>query len=857
MKKMRVLLVAALLLAMCAFSIAVSASEDIGMTFTAEDYYFTAKNITTFPKTYEATVCFPKDMSTSATSVIFGNSGDSSINVTSFQVTKDGYPQIYIKDVNHPDQTLGVPFSNVSLFTGEKTHVAITVDNGNYKCYINGELVQTIPGVAYSWYPLEIDSPMYLGGDIRDGNTLYFKGTIYDVAIFDEVRTADEIALDYACLDYTDESLMAAYDVEAISDGTMPLFIEDKSANGINLVTSSGGLDFTADQYYVSKNNLTVFPKTYEATIYFPEDMESSTAGVIFGNAGDASINCTSFQVFANGHPGFYIRGIGGDETLGVAFSDVNVYNGKKTHLAITVGNGSYKCYVDGVLAQTINGAAFSNFSVDMNSTMFIAGDFRDGNTQYFKGIVYDIAIFDDIRTADEIEADFQGVAYTDESLIAAYELGYDKNGRRPSVLSDKSTNRFDFDLETPWIYEKEAVTDYDYSMAVVGDIQTITYYYPDKLHHIFDWICDNAGEKKMSHAFVLGDITDKDLDSEYELAKPLIQQMDEVVPYTLVRGNHDSKEQYNKYFTYDEFENVNGGSYDGTMLNTYQFFNVGDTKFMSLALDIGAGDDVLAWASEVIEENPDTNVIVSTHIYMNSDGSLMTEGVEMNPVTWYGGEKYADETWTDFLSQHENIVLVLCGHISTDTIVVRQDKGVNGNTVTQILVDPQKTDKTIGACGLVAMLYFKNDGKTVEVEYYSTVNEAYFLEENQFTFEIDLVDTEEETPEQDEVSIESITLLDASYNEIDFIPDSAFYAQVALTNNTYSGFVTVIVTTYDADGRMLGTDFLYADPDKEKTVTFGTQISNSDGKVAKIKAMAVSNLKSLKVLTESVEITK
>ncbi len=855
MKKTRILLALVLLMTLCVFSTFAGALDTGGMTFTADEYYLTSKNITTFPKTYEATVCFPKDMTASVTSVIFGNSGDSSINFTSFQVTKDGYPQIYIKDVNHPEQTLGVPFSNVSLFTGEKTHVAITVDNGKYKCYINGELVQEIPGAAYSWYPLELDSPMYLGGDVREGNTLYFKGTIYDVAIFDKVRTASEIASDYAGLDYTDESLMAAYDVSETE--SEELIIEDKSANGIDLVTSSGGLDFTADQYYISQDKFTVFPKTYEATIYFPEDMTSSTAGVIFGNAGDSSINCTSFQIFNNGHPGFYIRGIGGSQNLGVEFAEVNVYNGKKTHLAVTVENGSYKCYVDGVLAQTINGAAFSDFSVDMDSQMFIAGDFRDGNIQYFKGIVYDVALYSDVRTASEIAADYQDMTYTDENLIAAYDLSYDKDGRRPQELSDKSANGLDFDLKTPWIYEKEAVTNYDYSMAVIGDIQTITYYYPNKLHYIFDWVVDNAEEKKMSHAFVLGDITDKDLDSEYELAKPLIQQMDQVLPYTLIRGNHDSKEQYNKYFTYDEFGNVNGGSYDGTMLNTYQFFNVGDTKFMSLALDIGAGDDVLAWASEVIEENPDTNVIVSTHIYMNDDGSLMTKDVEMNPVDWYGGENYADETWDEFLSQHENIVLVLCGHISTDRITVRQDKGVNGNTVTQILVDPQQTDKTIGACGLVAMLYFKDDGKTVEVEYYSTVNDAYFLPENQFTFEIDLVGQQEETPEEDAVTINGITLLDTSYNEIPEIPDTAFYAQVSLTNNTHTGFVNIIITSYDADGRMLDAEFLYADPDEGKTVTFGTQISNSDGKVAKIKAMALSSLKTFNVLTKSAEITK
>ena len=824
--------------------------ETSGLSFTAGNYYTTSKNVTSFPKTFEATVYMPVDTETSVNGVIFGNSGDAAVNCAAFHVTPSGHPGFYLRGIG-TSESLGVEFGDVNLYNGEKTHIAVTIANGVYKCYVNGVHAQTVNGAAFADFSLNIESPMILGGDLRIGNGQYFRGKVFDIALFDDVRTADEIAADYILVDNNDANLIAAYNTDISKDSTHPLVISDMSENNNTLVSSGGGLDFTADQYYVSQNNLTVFPKTYEATIYFPEDMTTSNAGVIFGNSGDTSVNCTSFQIFADGHPGFYIRGIDGEQSLGVKFSDVSVYNGKKTHLAVTVGNGVYKCYVDGVLAQTVHGGAFPAFNVEFDSKVFIGSDFTDGNVQYFRGNAYDLALFSDIRTAEEIASDFAGVDTDTDGLIGAYDLSYDNNARRPASLSNKSTNGFDFDLLTPWIYEKDPVTDYDYSMAVIGDIQTLTYYYPDKLHHVFDWVTENAEEKKTAHAFVLGDITDKDLDSEYELAKPLIQQMDSAFPYTLIRGNHDSKAQYNKYFTYEEFGTQNGGSYDGTMLNTYQFFEVGDTKFMSLALDIGAGDAVLDWASEVIDANPDTNVIVSTHIYMNSDGSLMTEGVEMNPVTWYGGEKYADETWNDFLSQHENIVLVLCGHISTDEIVVRQDEGVHGNVVTQMLVDPQATDKTVGACGLVAMLYFKNDGKTVEVEYYSTVNEAYFLEENQFTFEIDLVG------EIDKVTMGEIALLDASKNEIEEIPDTSFYAKVPVTNNSFDGEISVVIASYDADGRMLDTDFLCADPDKGQTFSFGAQINNKDGKVAKVKAFAFSDIFGFSPLCESKETVK
>lgn len=94
---------------------------------------------------------------------------------------------------------------------------------------------------------------------------------------------------------------------------------------------------------------------------------------------------------------------------------------------------------------------------------------------------------------------------------------------------------------------------------------------------------------------------------------------------------------------------------------------------------------------------------------------------------------------WDKLIKKHENIVLVLSGHDPCDYVVAAQDKGVNGNVVTQLLVDPQGVDKAQGGVGMVTMLYFSADGKTVQVETYSTDKKAYFLEENQFTLTLDL----------------------------------------------------------------------------------------------------------------------
>ena len=117
------------------------------------------------------------------------------------------------------------------------------------------------------------------------------------------------------------------------------------------------------------------------------------------------------------------------------------------------------------------------------------------------------------------------------------------------------------------------------------------------------------------------------------------------------------------------------------------------------------------------------------------------------------------DHMWDKLISKYENIVLVLSGHDPCDRIVTTQTKGVGGNTVTQMLIDPQGLDDEVrGGTGMVAMLYFSEDGSQVQVEYISTVKNAYFLEENQFSVTLDTVKASAETPTDTETPTEEPT---------------------------------------------------------------------------------------------------
>ena len=305
----------------------------------------------------------------------------------------------------------------------------------------------------------------------------------------------------------------------------------------------------------------------------------------------------------------------------------------------------------------------------------------------------------------------------------------------------------------TPWVGAEEGAYtgDYAFSLAIVGDTQTMCYNGAkgsSAMPAMYQWIVDNVESKNIQYVIGLGDITEKGEDwghknndteaetlvgdAEWAYAKEAISKMNGVVPYTLVRGSgHDGLKRFNDWFSdYTPYtQNIAGYMTEGNIGNVYHTFEANGTKYLLLCLDFGTKDPALAWASEIIEAHSDHKVIVTTHAYMEKDGSLLETGEAYCPSQSYydPANNDGDDLWEKLIRKHENIFLVLCGHMTCDSVVVTQVQGDAGNTVTQMLIDPQGIDKDIpGGFGMVAMLYFKENGTDVAVEYYSTARDKY-----------------------------------------------------------------------------------------------------------------------------------
>jgi len=107
------------------------------------------------------------------------------------------------------------------------------------------------------------------------------------------------------------------------------------------------------------------------------------------------------------------------------------------------------------------------------------------------------------------------------------------------------------------------------------------------------------------------------------------------------------------------------------------------------------------------------------------------------------------------------------------------------------------------------------------------------------------------------EYRINSITLKDESYRVMTEIPADGFYAEVSVTNLSSTSTDTLVLAAYDENGKMVGTWFLYANPQIDQTFVLGVYIENDDGEIATLKAFMLPMLGSLQPLANTVKIGK
>ncbi|MBE6589765.1 MAG: hypothetical protein E7643_06260 [Ruminococcaceae bacterium] len=543
---------------------------------------------------------------------------------------------------------------------------------------------------------------------------------------------------------------------------SVPVFAEENAKAS----PFAEGLGFTALGSHPVVKAYRALPRTVEVLLYVPTDLDDRV-GVILGNRLTESKDAyLTLEVYEEGVPRITYMDVWGIR-YDFCFMNTDVRSDGWVHLSLVhdAEKGEARCYVDGRLSEAVNtdvtDKPFSACHADAaKNPFFVGGDGTEQNANYFKGAIKSLAVFDCVRSDTEIAADAaNGVSAEDKALLALYDmtglLEYED-------IPDLSVNRAHATCLQEWFDESlGAYTgDYDFSLAVVGDTQNLVWReaegqqkYLGATAGLYSWIVDHVESKKIQYVLGLGDIVDNDFDSEWELAKNAIIQMDGVVPYSLIRGHgHDTVTKFNRYFAEHTpfIENIGGTFKEGSVANTWQTFSFGGEDYLIFGFDFGAPDDVLAWADEVVAAHPDHRIIVTTHAYLDKDATTLDRGEISNATVYADDVKYnedpdkyvpdgrdstakfndGDTIWQKFASKHKNVFMVISGHVIVEDVIINQREGVHGNTVTEILIDAQGMDDAYetyeSGVGMVSMFYFDLDRRQVAIEYYSTVKNAY-----------------------------------------------------------------------------------------------------------------------------------
>ena len=178
---------------------------------------------------------------------------------------------------------------------------------------------------------------------------------------------------------------------------------------------------------------------------------------------------------------------------------------------------------------------------------------------------------------------------------------------------------------------------------------------------------------------------------------------------------------------------------------NSAQVFEAGGYRFLHLALEMAADDEVVAWAQGVIDVHPGRPTIISTHDYLDARGQRRANPIIDLDRVDPDHHNSADELFEKLISPNDQVFLVLCGHQHGQAR--RVDSNQAGHAVHQILADYQDREQSAIDAGLVPaqtrrgpvgigdgwfrLMEFdlSNAIPTVAVRTYSTHYETYSME--------------------------------------------------------------------------------------------------------------------------------
>jgi hypothetical protein len=273
------------------------------------------------------------------------------------------------------------------------------------------------------------------------------------------------------------------------------------------------------------------------------------------------------------------------------------------------------------------------------------------------------------------------------------------------------------------------------FSIIQLSDTQYLSESYPELFNNLTRWVADNSLNYNLLMVIHTGDIVDNSSQSyQWENANSSMSILSNAnIPYCWVAGNHDQyNHNQNAAWPGTQYPTFNGScmrsktywvdDYDSK--NTVVQFSFGVYSFLIINIEYYANSSVLTWMKELLSKSSGSNVILTTHSYLNDTGGYGFNG------------NYAWETsFRSILDSYSNIFLTLSGHDPWG-------KGANMTKVgnrEEVFFDRQSMDNLTGAAS--ARIYtFNITSMQVAVKTYIVYAQDFLTDPyNQFYFDVKL----------------------------------------------------------------------------------------------------------------------
>lgn len=289
-------------------------------------------------------------------------------------------------------------------------------------------------------------------------------------------------------------------------------------------------------------------------------------------------------------------------------------------------------------------------------------------------------------------------------------------------------------------------------TFVVLPDTQFYSAAFPEIFEAQTQWIVKQKQSLGIAMVLHEGDIVDSDVGAQWQRASKSLHRLDGVVPYVLAAGNHDmtsgplglerEPRLMNQFFPLAGFAKspLWGGTFEPDRVeNSYQFVEVGNERWLIMALEFGPRNQVLEWASGVLASHAQLPAVLVTHAYMNRDGTRFDNSrvaPQLFNPHFYGLDRFeggvndGEEIFKKLVINHDNLRLVLSGHDLYPGVARQTSRRPSGSEVHEVLANFQACaglpcrlpdgSLTLGGDGFLRLLTFDLVNRVLSVRTYS-----------------------------------------------------------------------------------------------------------------------------------------